>query len=637
LPETGFGFLRTLLDRLEPELRRNQTTLIFTNVRSLAERLTWALRRRLPAWAERIAVHHSSLSAVRRRRVERRLKNGELRVAVSSTSLELGIDIGSIDGVVLVHPPGGVVRLLQRIGRSGHAPDRQRRGRIFTSTAPELLEAAVTGACGQSGQFEPLLIPAPPLDVLCQQLLGMAAQRPYAADEAYALACRAHPYRHLSRRDFDDCLDYLSGHKADGESWLPPRLRWHSSPSPPAPLPQGARGEMFTIADERTARLLRRNIGTIIADEPLSVVLKENREQGAASDPVDGFPGLPARLDSSALGQVDEPFADRLQAGDRFLLDGRCLEFQRMEGRSLVVEETPGYPRAPYWQGNGWPLSPDLARRLYLLRTRAAEALREGRQTLDRLLRQDYRLETPAITALIDFFQRQECVSEIPDPATCLVETVASAFAVDHYIHTPLNRAGNDALARIAVLRLARYHGRHVTSVVADLGFLLSVGDDVLPASLLRDLFRLDDFERDLEDAIADSWSLRERFHRVALTGLMLLRNPLGRRRRVGGRDWAERRLFDQVRVIDPDFVLLRQAWREVKTQLLDAETARRFLEELPRMTLHFRNLTSVSPLAESWTQLAAGPSESVISPTEALEKLHAALMAENQLAAAPV
>src|SRR5206468_625723 len=113
-------------DRLEPELAANRTTLVFANTRNLAERLTWALRQRYPERQEEIGVHHSALSAARRRAVERRLKHGRLWVAVSSTSLELGIDIGSVDQVVFVHPPGGVVRLLQRVGRSGHRPGAAR-------------------------------------------------------------------------------------------------------------------------------------------------------------------------------------------------------------------------------------------------------------------------------------------------------------------------------------------------------------------------------------------------------------------------------------------------------------------------------------------------------------------------------
>src|SRR5262249_13735009 len=131
-----------LVRRLAPELEANRTTLIFANVRSLAERLTWALKQHFPDWAEQVAVHHSALARQRRRTVERDLKHGRLRVVVSSTSLELGIDIGTVEGVVLVHPPGGVVRLLQRIGRAGHEPGRARRGLVLTASAAELLDAA---------------------------------------------------------------------------------------------------------------------------------------------------------------------------------------------------------------------------------------------------------------------------------------------------------------------------------------------------------------------------------------------------------------------------------------------------------------------------------------------------------------
>src|SRR5205807_976809 len=112
----------------------------------------------------------------------------------------------------------------------------------------------------------------------------------------------------------------------------------------------------------------------------------------------------------------------------------------------------------------------------------------------------------------------------------------------------------------------------------------------------------------DLDQALAHSVTLRERFQRVALTGLMLLRNPLGRRRRVGGPDWAERRLFEQVRTAAPDFVLLRQAVREVREESCDGEVARAYLAELPRLVLRCRRLPRPSPFVEAWTQLAAGP-----------------------------
>jgi len=609
-PLPSLGFVGRLVQRLTPELEAHRTTLIFTNVRSLAERLAWSLRRRFPAWAEAIAVHHSSVAVGRRRRVERMLKAGELRAVVSSTSLELGIDIGSVDLVVLVHPPGGVVRLLQRVGRAGHAPGRVRRGLVLTSTPAELLEMAVTGADSRSARCEPLRTPPPPLDVLCQQLVGMACQRPWHPDEAFTLAKSAYPFRDLSRPDFDDCIDYLSGRHRDGTSWLPSRLRW--------------RGDEFTIVDAATARLLRRNLGTIIAEEPRPVCIESRRPEASGDD----F-GPSADVPLDAVGHVDDAFADRLRPGDRFLLDGRCLELRRDEARSLVVAEVPAYSRAPVWQGSGLALSPELARRLYLLRTRAVEALREGPAALARLLREEYDLDNAAAAVLVDLFERQECVSEVPDAAACLVEMVAGDAGTDCYVHTPLNRAGNDALARVAVRRLARRRGRTVLSMVADLGFILAVeGDDLTRGEFIA-LLDADGFDDDLTAALAESASLRERFRATALTGLMLLRNPRGGRRRVGGRDWAERRLFEQVRAVDPEFVLLRQAQREVRAEIVDADAARTYLVEFPHLDLRWRWLPCPSPLAEGWTQAGMGPVETTESPAEALMRLHAALMAD--------
>jgi ATP-dependent Lhr-like helicase len=444
-------------------------------------------------------------------------------------------------------------------------------------------------------------VPVHPLDVLCQQVLGLASAGPCVADEVFDLVRRAYPFRDLPRRDFDDCLTYLHGQDRDGRPWLPARLR-------------GEAGR-FTVRDRRTARLLRRNLGTILAEEPTPVLLSEHPA-----------PRTPL------IGQVDQAFAERLEPGDRFLLDGRCLEYRRREEGALLVEEVSGRPAVPRWGGEGWPLSPELARRLYLLRVQAAEALHDGPANLAALLRRDYGLGDAAAEALTAFFVRQECVSEIPDGSAVLVEAVAAGEAVAYYLHTPLNRTGNDALARVAAHRLARDHGRACTSIVADLGLSLHVRGRLPDVpDLVRTLLSADGFDAALDAALADSAVLRERFRRVALTGLMLLRNPLGRRRQVGGPDWGERRLFDQVRAHDGDFVLLRQAAREVRADPCDATAARGFVEELPRRALRCRWLPRPSPFVEGWTQLAPGPASAVETPAEALQRLHASLTGEGE------
>jgi ATP-dependent Lhr-like helicase len=610
LPE-GQGLVRALVDRLYPELGAWRASLIFTNTRSLAERLAWALRRRLgegeeqPVRADQVAVHHSALAAGRRREVEEAFKAGQLRVVVSSTSLELGIDMGPIDQVVLVHPPGDVIRLLQRIGRAGHGPGRIQHGLVLTASPAELLEATVTAASGVARECEPLRLQRCPLDVLCQQILGMTSANPWEPGALFDLVRRSAPFGELSRQDLDDCLAYLRGLDQHQQPWLPPRLRED--------------GDCFRILDARTARLLRRNLGTILAEQTVPVALRQRSEDpNVLEDP----PPVP-------IGEVDEGFAERLQPGDRFLLDGRCLEYRSTEDGNLLVEQVVGRPQVPRWGGEGWPLSPELARRLFVLRVRAAEALRDGVSTLEELLRGEYALEGRAVSILADYFQRQEALSEIPDTTSLLIEGVTNDQGVTLHLHTPLNRLGNDGLARVAVRRLGRDHGLSAGSVVADLGFSLRFRR--LDVADVPELVRLalagEGFDADLDAALGDSPALRERFSRVAQTGFMLLRNPAGRRRKVGGTTWAPRELFEQVRGRDPDFVLLRQAMREVRADLCDAVAARDYCAGLPGLGVRCRWLGRPSPFVEAWTQPEAGVADDPETAAEALRRLHAALM----------
>jgi ATP-dependent Lhr-like helicase len=608
LPE-DIGFLAQIVERIGQELDRNRSTLIFTNTRSLAERLGWALRRRYPEWDEQIAVHHSSIAAAGRRLVERRFKHGRLRAVVSSTSLELGIDIGTVDGVVLVHPPGEVVRLLQRIGRSGHEPGRPRRALVLAAGSGELLEAAVTCASLWPPQLEALRSTDAPLDVLCQHLLGMSMSSDWTADEAYALVRRAYPYRNLTRPDFDACVDYLCGRRGDGTEWLPPRLV--------------RSGDSFTILDERTARIVRRNFGTIVDEEARRVALRvvgEKEPQGLTDPPA----GLEREVE---IGSLDELYADHLQPGDRFLLDGRCLECRYAGPGDVLVDEVPGRPAVPRWRSDQQLLGPELARRVFLLREQAAESLRSGGvEALCRLLACDYGLQASAIDQLVDFIRCQEAVSEIPEARMLLAEFVHRGDSWDYYIHTPLAHRANDALARVATLRLARDLGRTATSIVADLGFaLLMRRSPPLNVEEFRRLLAAESFESDLNRSLMDSTVLRERFRRVATIALMILRQPLGGRRKVGGREWADRRLFDQVRNADPSFVLMRQAEKETRAAC-DLDSARNFAQLLPRMDIKCRRLPTVSPFAACWPQQVAGPLAQIDSPERVLANLHESL-----------
>ena len=609
--DDGPGFLNRLLARLEPELAVNRTTLIFANTRSLTERITWAACNRYPERVEHVAAHHSALAPVRRRLVERAMKQGRLWAAVSSTSLELGIDIGSVDGVVFVHPPGGVVRLLQRLGRSGHRPGVLRRGLVLTASARELLEATVTADCGRHGQIETLHAPDHPFDVLCQHLAGLAMTGSWTMDDALALVRRAFPYRDLTEEDFRACLDYLSGRHRDGTAWLPARLRWE--------------GDAFTIVNEHTARLLRRNLGTILTEEPCAVRM---------SLPADQPDELPR---TALLGEVDEIYAEQLQPGDRFMLDGRCLEYRGRDGAALRVDEVVGRPQVPRWRGAGPPMSNELASRLYLFRVQAAEALREGANRLDRLLRDEFRLTHAGTVSLTRYFSRQESISEIPDFDTLLVERIENQACVEYYFHTPLPCPANSALARVVTDRLQRTAQLTAVPMPADLGFLLVLeGTADIDPNQWRALLAADGFAAEFNHGLRESLLLRERFGQVgAERGWMLLRNPRGRKPRVGGKSWAREQLFDRVRAAAPDFLLLRQAEREAAASACDLATALAFVSRLPRTQVRQRlQLAEPSPFADSLLAAHAGPQESTPPAHEALERLQMDLL---QMQGAPL
>src|SRR5204863_9640394 len=192
-------------------IRTRQSVLVFTNVRSAAEQVGLRLKELLPELASQIEIHHASLDRTVRLEVEDRLKRGELRAVVCSTSLEMGIDIGSIDLVVMVSAPKGVSRALQRIGRSGHSMGETSRGLLVASNINDLAECAVTARMMERRELEPVKIHDDPLDVLAQTLVGLAVFASVTPDEAFALVRRSYPFRALSRADFDRVLHYLAG------------------------------------------------------------------------------------------------------------------------------------------------------------------------------------------------------------------------------------------------------------------------------------------------------------------------------------------------------------------------------------------------------------------------------------------
>jgi ATP-dependent Lhr-like helicase len=330
-----------IYDRLAHLIQTHRTTLLFVNTRRLAERVTHHLTERLGENA--VLAHHGSLSRRLRLMAEERLKSGELRAVVATASLELGIDIGSVDLVCQVGSPRSIGVALQRIGRSGHHVDPASipKGRLFATTRDELIECAALVHAIRTGELDRLRIPDWPLDVLAQQIVAAAACEAWSEDELFALVQRTYPYRALPRRDFDAVIEMLS-------EGIDTR--------------RGRRGALVhrdrvngVIRGRRGARLTAITSGGAIPDNANYLVVAE--PEGAT------------------VGTVDEDFAVESLAGDVFLLGSTSWRIRRVEAGRVRVEDARGAaPTIPFWRGEAPGRTDELSAEMSSVRERILEA-----------------------------------------------------------------------------------------------------------------------------------------------------------------------------------------------------------------------------------------------------------------------
>jgi ATP-dependent Lhr-like helicase len=609
-PHRGCSY-RRLLRRLRPAIARNRTTVIFANTRAFAEKLTFDLRHgqrgELDAGSdETVAAHHSALDAARRRAVESKLRAGTLRAVVTSTSLELGVDIGTADLAVQIGLPGSVSRCVQRVGRSGHRLGVGSRGLLLAATPAELAGAAVTARAAHAGRVEPLRMVRAPLDVVCQQLVGMACAGAHGEAEAFALLRTSGPMAELDRYDFDACLAFLAGELPGPAGavepepgaiprWTSPRL-WR-------------RDGQFGLRSRRVARWFACNVGTIHTEEMARVI-----DRGVA------------------VGTVEAAYAERLVPGDRFVLDGRTFAFRRLEKSIVEVERHTGEPNLPQWTSDRQSLSAELAQELAAFRAEAGRrVVEENPAALRRWLIETYDLNPGAAAVLTELFEGQAQWSEIPAAAGLLVEQSPAPLGdgVLYTFHAPLHRGACEALGRACAARLGRHIGRNLTLTVADLGWSIHSDEgapgELTPSAILPLLDR-DGFSDDVLEGLDRGDLLARRFKSVAATALMILRNAdPGRRVRVGGLNWASTRLYPLVLDACPDHPVLRETRREVLEDLLDVPAALRWIDNRP--PIRCRILDGLSPFAAAWIEPGQGESLQFEPAADALRRLHARLV----------
>ncbi|XXT23345.1 DEAD/DEAH box helicase [Sorangium sp. So ce429] len=619
-----------IYDRLAALAAGARSTLVFVNTRRLVERLAHALAERLGE--DVVAAHHGSLSRARRLSAERRLKAGELRVVVATASLELGIDVGTVDLACLVGSPRSINVALQRIGRSGHALAATPRGRLFPLTRDQLVECAAIVRAARRGELDRMTSREGPLDVLAQQIIAACACEERDEEGLYALVRRAAPYADLSRREFDAVVAMVSGGAASAAE-------------------EGA----------SAARGARQRAGSLVYRDAIGGRLRGRRGARLAALTSGGaIPDIAAvdvvlQPDGTKVGTLDEDFAIESSAGDVFLLGNTSWRVLRLEGGQMWVEDAHGAaPTVPFWLGEAPARTPELSAEVAALRAEVAARLeqeaeerREGtrgertgaqrgqgggeearaaRSRAARWLMDECALDARGALLVRDYIEAgRAALGAVPGGATVVVERFFDeAGGQQIVVHTPLGGRVNRALGLALRKRFCRSFDFELQAAATDDGVLLSLSaEHGLPLEEVLELVRPEGLEEVLVQAALQGPMFRTRFRWAASRALALLRFRGGRRvppalQRMRADDLLLSIFPEQqgcqdnhglfAHVEPPDHPLVREALRDCLTELMDVEGLRALLVGLRSGAIRVVTLDTPEPSVFSHEILNANP-----------------------------
>ena len=566
-----------MYDLLDDLIQENKTTLIFTNTRSGTERFVYNLKKMYPMNYNdsNIMAHHSSLSKEVRLETENKLKEGKLKAVVSSTSLELGIDIGYIDLVVLINSPKSVARALQRIGRSGHKLHEKSKGRIIVTDRDDLVECSVLLKNAKEGKIDRISIPTNCLDVLAQHIYGMSIENPWDIDYAYDIIRKSYCYKDLTRDDYEDVLSYMAGEYPELEERYVYAKIWIDYKENTF----GKRGKLARM-------LYSTNIGTIPDSS-----------------------GVLVKCDGETVGKIEESFMERLKKGDTFVLGGRTYRFNYGKGMTINVTPAMGPPTIPSWFSQQLPLSFDLAMDIQKFRSHM-ETKFEYRRSKEEIMEfiYDYLyVDDFAANSIYEYFVEQYKYAIIPSNRLLLIEYY-KGFGGRRFVifHSLFGRKVNDALSRATAYIVAKKYNMNVTISISDNGFYLSSDGKIGGLESFREL-NPENFETILTNSLNKTETLASRFRHCAGRSLMTLRHYKGESKSVGRQQVRGKILLKFVQDMDENFSILKEARRESLEDYMDIKNALKVINMIDSEEMEIKTINTVIPSPFAFNLVSQG------------------------------
>jgi len=551
-----------VVELVHERIRNARTTLVFVNNRAQSEKI--AARINQLAGSELARPYHGSLSRERRHLLERALKAGELPALITTSSLELGIDIGSVDQVLQIQSPKRVASGLQRVGRAGHSLDETSRGVVVPTFRDDLVECAAVVGAMRDGDVEPTQVPQNALDVLAQSVVAIVSVSDTTDHEVFTLVRGAYPYHRLPRQAFDDVLAMLAGkYRAELSVEMQARVTWDR-----------ATGRLTAA---RGSRLMAVVSGGTIPDRGLYTV------------------NLP---DRTRLGELDEEFVHESRVGDVFQLGSATWRIRQIEHDRVIVSPAPGAPaRMPFWKGEYAARSVELSRRVGALRRELAAAGDDP--AVERVLRERYGCDDPSARALREYIGEQRVATGVvPDDGTIVVEHFRDEMdAVRVVVHSVFGGRVNAPWGMAIAHRLRELMPATAMQLQTnDDGIMLRL-PDLSSSPHWASLVSLAPSEAEhlVLQEVAGTSLFGARFRMNAARALLLPRGSPRRRMPL----WLQRLraldLLDAVRD-QPTFPILIETYRDVLQDAFDMPALSEVLSALAAGRITLRSVETVQP-----------------------------------------
>ncbi|MEM4293804.1 MAG: helicase-related protein, partial [Thermoplasmata archaeon] len=565
--------------------------------RSATERVVFHLKQQMGngvsgCLEDEIGAHHSSLSRDVRLEVEEGLKSGKYRAVVSSTSLELGIDIGYIDLVLLLGSPKSVTRGLQRIGRSGHRLHEVSKGRLIVLDRDDLVECAVLAKYARKRKLERVKIPRNCLDVLAQHIVGMSLEKKWDVEEAYNVVRKAMPYSSLQFEDFLGVLRYLAGNKYLESQRVYGKI-WYE-------------GNEFGRRGKMTRAIYYMNSGTI-PDEVAIKVYTENEHR--------------------FIGKLEEEFVERLTPGDIFVLGGKTYEFRKLRNmRAFVLPQPTKKPTVPAWFSEMLPLQYDLALHIAEFRHWMRGILKK--QKAIEKIAGHLEIDRTTANAIYTYFCEQAKFARIPGKNELVVEEFVDEDGLFCYVfHSLIGRRANDAISRAIASVVASKKRGSVRVSVNDNGFMLTL-EEKLTEEEIAGIFR-ENLEQLVKEAIGNTEMFKRRFRHVAVRSFLILRKYGEHTKSVHYQQYDAQILARMLQQKFPDFPVIKETYREILEDSMDIENATQYWNAVGEGKIKIKMLRLPMPSPFAFNIVAASVSDIVLMADrkEYIMGLHRKLM----------